>query len=262
MGIFNIRIYGFFIALSTMAAFYLAIYRTTKFGINRSQAEDIIFYLLVGGLLGARIYHVLSSFEYYRNNFSEVFYIWHGGLSIYGAVLGGALALYFYKKFKNENLSAKNLLNWLTPSVLLGQIIGRFGNLFNYEIFGYPTALPWKMFVPKEFRPQEFLADNYFHPLFLYEQVFNSAILLFLLWLEKTSKVTGKNTFSELLRHNLFLVYVLLYNTVRFGLEFLRTDSPILGDFRQNSVVSLGLVLLCAVMIFINARNSKTLAFK
>jgi prolipoprotein diacylglyceryl transferase len=97
------------------------------------------------------------------------------------------------------------LLDWLAPSVLLGQIIGRFGNLFNYEAFGYPAGLPWKMFVPEQFRPQELMSYQFFHPLFLYEALGNAIILFTLLKLGK-----------KLPSGRLFICYLLLYNMLKF----------------------------------------------
>lgn len=207
--------------------------RAPKYGIEKKLAEDLMFWLIIGGFIGARLYHVASSFGYYRYHFLDIFKVWNGGLSIYGALLGGVIALYVVSKFLNPKSLILNLLDWLTPSLIIGQIIGRFGNLFNYEAFGYPTNLPWKMFVPEQFRPEGFQAVAFFHPWFLYEQLGSLIILILLLkWLKPTAP--GR----------LFFSYVLLYNVVRFFLEFLRIDSTFIGIWRLNAAVSLGLVLM------------------
>ena len=226
LGGLTVRFYGLILALAVGAAYLFAVKRSSKYSISESQAENIIFVVLISGFVGARLYHVFSSLGYYFQNFIEIFQVWHGGLSIYGAVLGSLFGLVLFVK------SLSTVLNWLTPSLLLGQIIGRFGNFFNYEAFGYPTNLPWKMFVPETFRPENFLQSSFFHPWFLYEVLFNLLILFIVLKLEK--RVNFKS---------LFFTYFLLYNAVRLCLEFLRIDSTFIGSFRLNFVVSLILAI-------------------
>src|SRR5205823_6124909 len=120
--------------------------------------------VFVAGFLGARIYHILTALGYYRAYPSEIFAIWHGGLSIFGAMIFGSLALVAYLHFSKSLLQIWKVLDWLAPSVVIGQAIGRFGNLFNYEVYGYPTNLPWKMFVPPQFRLPPYELAAYFHP--------------------------------------------------------------------------------------------------
>ena len=180
------------------------------------------------------MYHVLSSFPYYWIHPLDSFKVWNGGLSIYGAVLGGIVTLWVLKKFITPNSSLLIILDWLVPSVVLGQIIGRFGNLFNYEAFGYPTNLPWKMFVPLGFRPEAYLSFSYFHPWFLYEALGNGIVLLLLLKISKKAR-PGQ----------VALLYILLYNSIRFCLEFLRIDSTFIGIFRLNAIVEFGIGLNC-----------------
>lgn len=242
LGPLYIRFYGLFLALAVGAAYLFAVKRASKYSISEIQAENIIFVVLISGFVGARLYHVFSSLEYYSQNVGEVFKVWHGGLSIYGAVLGSFLSLLIYlKSLSPSPLALVPLLNWLTPSLLLGQIIGRFGNFFNYEAFGYPTNLPWKMFVPETFRPENFLQNSFFHPWFLYEVLFNLLILFIVLKFEE--RVNFKS---------LFFTYLLLYNAVRLSLEFLRIDSTFIGIFRLNFLVSLGLVTVSLAFLIKN----------
>lgn len=143
LGYFSVHYYGVVMALAVVSSFYLAIKNSPDFFSNKQQAENFLFWLIVGGFIGARIYHVLTSYEYYSAFPKEIFYIWHGGLSIYGAVLGGFATVLIYKKISKFKYPVLNILNWLTVPLLLGQIIGRFGNFFNYELYGYPTKLSW-----------------------------------------------------------------------------------------------------------------------
>ncbi len=240
-GALSIHYYGIVMAVAVGFGYKLAMHRTQLYEIALPWAEKLFFWVIIGGLVGARIYHVFSSVSYYSLHPMEILKVWHGGLSIYGALIGGFLALLLWKKLttylpcrQTGNLPALSadrqlttLLNWLTPSLILGQIIGRFGNLFNYEVYGYPTNLPWKLFVPNEFRVLGYEAFAFYHPWFLYEQI--GLILIFILF----------KVYFNLKSERLFVYYVLLYNLMRFGLEFLRIDSHFIGPFRQNAVVSL-----------------------
>jgi phosphatidylglycerol:prolipoprotein diacylglycerol transferase len=247
-GPITIRYYGLFIALAVAGGFYLAIKRAERFGLTKRQAEDILFYTIIGGFVGARLYHVLSSWQFYLNHPIDILKVWNGGLSIYGVVFGSIITLLVLQKgypFLQKRVTLLETLNWLTPSLIVGQIIGRFGNLFNYELYGYPTNLPWKMFVPEMFRKSEFSGQSFFHPLFLYEQLG----LLIILW------IIGKIGKSEH-RESLFFWYLLLYNILRFALEFLRIDSVFWGGFRVNAAVSLILVCISACVIYGNYKRS------
>lgn len=234
-------------ALAAGSGFYLCLKRAKAYSVELKQAEDLIFWLVIFGFLGARLYHVLSDVAFYWQNPLNILMVQKGGLSIYGAVLGGALSLPFLKKYLKINLSFSSLLDFLLPGVLLGQIIGRFGNFFNYEAFGYPTNLPWKMFVPAEFRPGGYGQFSFFHPWFLYESLGNFFILLILLKTTKASK-SGKIAF----------LYLLLYNLLRFCLEFLRIDSTFILGLRLNAVVSGLIVILSAGALFFLKTNDRS----
>ena len=186
VGPITIHYYGLIMAAAVASGFYLALKRSSAYGVSTAEAEDLLFYSIIGGFIVARLYHVASSFPYYYQHPLDIIKVWNGGLSIYGAAIGGIIALVIYLRLLTTNYSLLTILDWLTPSFILGQIIGRFGNLFNYEAFGYPTNLPWKMFVPVEFRPESFQNFNFFHPFFLYELLGSTLILFLLLKVVKT----------------------------------------------------------------------------
>lgn len=250
IGFFSMHYYGLFIALAAAAGIYFSLRRAERFGLTKKQAEDILFWAIIGGFLGARIYHILTSGAYYIENPGDILKVWQGGLSIYGAVFGGFFALWLCRNFFIFHFSFLTCLNWLTPSLILGQVVGRFGNLFNYELYGYPTNLPWKMFVPEAFRSLEFSSNSFYHPLFLYEQI-GLLLILFLLTIFKKnlSLVVKKFKFLDL-NQGLFVYYILLYNILRFALEFLRVDSVIYWSLRINAIVSLALVIISASYLF------------
>lgn len=246
IGPLSVRYYGIILALAVLAARFIALKRAPRYGLTAEQADQIIFICLVAGVLGARLYHVASEFSYYLAHPQYIFAIWRGGLGIPGALFGGvaALAIIVWRQgWAREKFV--NYLNWLTFSFLAGQIIGRFGNLFNYEAFGKPTNLPWKMFVPEAFRPAEWAASMFYHPWFLYESMANLVIFFVLLRWKRDSA-------------RLFLWYLLLYNIVRLSLEFLRIDSTFIGPLRLNAVMSAILALAAtAILIKLTHRTSE-----
>jgi phosphatidylglycerol:prolipoprotein diacylglycerol transferase len=295
LGPLTIHYYGVIMALAVASGFYLASKRAPKYGIGARQAENLLFWLIIGGFIGARLYHVASSYAYYAQHPLDMVKVWNGGLSVYGALFGGCLVLLIWKKIANRKSTPPHpplvrggeggVLDWLTPSIILGQIIGRFGNLFNYEAFGYPTKLPWKMFVPAAFRPPEFMNSQFFHPWFLYEALGNAIIFIVILkWFNPPSGhpknsfgIFGESPTSPPLAGvpqnsksfgvdvkggnrgvgSLFFTYVLLYNGLRFCLEFIRSDSVLVSGFRQNAAMSLALVLVSLLTLYLFYRRDQ-----
>lgn len=241
-----VRYYGVLLFLAVVMAYRLAQYRADSIGLTANQTEQIFYVLIVSGLVGARMYHVFSEWWYYRDHLGQMISIWQGGLSIYGAVIGGLIGLVVYLRILKSDLTIWRLLDWLAPSLALGQIIGRFGNLFNYEAYGLPTSLPWKMYVPEDFRLFPYELNPYFHPTFLYESIGCSLILFVLLSYPK--KFPG--------RGGLFLGWLLMYNLMRFFTEQLRTDSVFIGSFRLNMWFSAMLVLI-AVLVLVHRNVQK-----
>ncbi len=233
LGPLTIRYYGLLLALSVIAAYILAVKRLPQYGLTRDQTDNLFLVLLVSGFLGARLYHVATQWNYYAHNPQFIPAIWYGGLSIFGAMIGGIIGLWFYIRFVDPRVPLLTVLDWLAPSLALGQAIGRFGNLFNYEAFGRPTNWPWKMFVPREFRQTPYELSTYFHPLFLYE----AAGSLFIAWL--LLRLSHKVRPGQL-----FLLWLFLYNGMRFFLEILRVDSVFVSGVKLNMIVSLTLALL------------------
>lgn len=249
-GFLRVHYYGLFMGLAVASAVVYLHQVAKRFHLATDILDRFAIPVIVSGFLGARIYHVLSALPYYLDHPWQALAIWQGGLSIFGSLLGGLLALVYLllaqpssKLFMlptEEKFSVKlyTILDWLVPGVILGQIVGRFGNLFNYEAFGYPTSLPWKMFVPAQFRPEAFADFAYFHPFFLYEALGNLVIFLALLFLHNRAKKPGQ----------IFYSYIILYGLLRFALEFMRIDSTfIFGQLRLNVLASL---VLCLVGLF------------
>ena len=170
-------------------------------------------------VLGARVYYVLFEWRQYQINWLEAVQIWRGGIAIHGALLGGLLAVIGFTRWKR--LSFWQLMDVLVPSVALGQAIGRWGNFFNSEAFGLPTDLPWKLFIPAMSRPEQYLSEQYFHPTFLYESLWDLALFVLLVVL-----FTRRNSQGEPLLANgaITCLYALIYSLGRFWIEGLRLD--------------------------------------
>jgi phosphatidylglycerol:prolipoprotein diacylglycerol transferase len=243
LGGFGVRVYGVILAVSVCLAYFVARKRIIAAGYEGVWFERLFFYVVIFGFIGARFYHVISDFELYRENILSGLYVWRGGLGIYGALIGGVIGLVLFLIRNREFTWDKflKLLDLLFPALLVGQIVGRFGNLFNYELYGYPVGSNFGLFVPEEFRAPKYFMFERFHSLFLYEGVFNLVLLVLLLLLEKKRKMVYGN---------LFFLSVLGYNSGRFFLEFLRIDSVFIGVLRLNALVSLITVLVLAVVIW------------
>lgn len=259
IGPLTVHYYGITMGMAVGAGWWLALKRANVYGLDEKQADALLLWVVIGGFLGARLYHVASSWQYYFQNPADTVKVWNGGLSIFGALIGGFAVLLLFRALSRVKYPLLSFLDWLAPSVLLGQIIGRFGNFFNYEAFGYPTALPWKMFVPAGFRPEGFFARAYYHPLFLYEALGNAVILVLLFWFHKQKKAgpPGTSRFAPL-QGGLFFSYLFGYNTLRFFLEFLRVDSTFIhtsaGVIRLNSITSAILAVVGLVGFYVAQR--------
>jgi len=169
VGSFDFHLYGIIISLGILIGFFLTRKRAKLFKIPVNQVEDIYLFLIPTCLVGARAYHVLHQWSYYSRHLGEIIAIWQGGLGIYGAIIGGIIALYIYSRIKKQSFLA--FFDLLAPSILLSQAIGRLGNFFNQEAFGPPTNLPWKIYISPEKRPVFWQNYDFFHPLFLYESL-------------------------------------------------------------------------------------------
>ena len=222
IGPFVIHFYAICIILGILIAIEITKRRYSK----PNQINDLAFYAIIFGLIGARIYHVLTSFQIYQNgNWLAAFKIWEGGLGIWGAIAGGAIAIFV--RTRKLGLSFLEIADAAAPGILIAQGIGRFGNWFNAELFGKPTNLPWGLFIPKSDRPIEYLRFSYFHPTFLYEAICSFLFAFLLLRLKLKSGA-------------IFALYIFGYCSYRFFIEGLRIDpANLFFGLRLNQVTSL-----------------------
>lgn len=248
MGPFGLRWYGLLIALAVLLGLALATKLGRQRGIDPALIVDLLPALVLGAVLGARLYYVLLEWRQYRQNWLEALAIWRGGIAIHGALLGGTLAVLLFCRWRRQPLWP--LMDVLVPAVALGQAIGRWGNFFNSEAFGLPTDLPWKLTIPPGNRPPEFLDQPTFHPTFLYESIWNLGVCALLLVLFAQAS-RGR---IRLPAGALSCVYLMAYSSGRVWIEALRLDPLCLlsqppfcsGGLRMAQLMSLLLIALGA----------------
>ena len=237
IGNFELKWYSVMIATGILVSYFLARKRLSNYPIKPEDLDEGLFWGIIAGILGARIYYVAFNWSYYSMYPSEIWKVWHGGLAIHGAVFAVLLTLFIYAKVKGyfKFVHATDLFTSVLP---LGQAIGRWGNFFNYEAYGRPTMVPWKMFVPPEKRMPGFDVDRYFHPTFLYESMWDLGVFIFLFfYVEKRKKSYGETT----------ALYLILYSIGRFWIESLRLDSLMAGQLRAAQIASLAMIIVGAI---------------
>ncbi|MCF7820690.1 MAG: prolipoprotein diacylglyceryl transferase [Candidatus Pacebacteria bacterium] len=265
LGPVNIYFYGVFMVLGILSALFIAIFLAKKYGINKDLIIDLAFYLIIGGIIGARLYELIIDFDYYSHNLLGIFKVWQGGLSIHGALIGGLIALLIFIKFKakklniNETLILWRLVAIFAPAIALGQAIGRWGNYFNQELFGKPTNYWLSIPIDIYHRPVEYLSQTHFHPTFLYESLGSLVIFIILILLHKF--LTKNKVLSLSLSMKIVAVYLFLYSILRFSLEFIRIDPTlVIYGWRWPQIISI-IVVIVSIFIFIKSfyvRNQKS----
>jgi len=239
--------YGFFMVLSMILGMVTAIMIAKHYQITKDQIIDLSFYLIISSLIGARVYEIFLELPYYLAQPMEMIKVWRGGLAIHGAILGGLIALGLFVR-KNKTFNFWKLAAIIVPALALGQALGRFGNYFNQELFGKPTDLPWGIPIDLLNRSNDYISANYFHPTFLYESL-GSLVIFGLLLLGHYLIIKKKKTTIANFRL-IVLIYIILYSTLRFLLEFIRIDStPILGSLRWPQIASLGLIIISLIIL-------------
>lgn len=267
-------------AAGILAALFVSYRLAISRGLSSAYVFDVAFWVIIGGILGARIYEVLAvNPQYYFANPLNIVKIWEGGLAIHGAIIGGIIALLAFVRLDKQDSKTSffsriiDLLGIFSLSLPLGQAIGRWGNYFNQEIFGRPTDLPWGIPIDIINRPADFLNAEFFHPVFLYESLgcffifflLNAIYYRFLLT-EKKNKALGALKVKK--ERDIFVyiipLYFILYSILRFLLEFIRLDeTPNLFGWRLPQIVSLVTIiasLLLFIVLYFNHEKTKSSA--
>ena len=237
--IFGVEVmwYGIMIASAMLMAVGLSYYRAEKLGLDKERVIDIALYCLPAGAIGARLYYVLFEWSYYSKHLNEIMNFRSGGLAIHGGlILAIAVGIYMARRWK---LNIPKYIDLAAPAIAIGQAIGRWGNFFNSEAHGRPTDLPWAVIVD----------GVSVHPTFLYESVWCLLLCIFLVWYDST----GRKKFDG----QLFLMYASLYSLERFFVEGLRTDSLMMGSFRQAQIFSIATIGVCILIYMYMVKRIK-----
>jgi len=238
LGPFIVRWYGLLIASAVLIGVSLSQDLAKRRNVNPDLLGDLAIWLVLSAIPAARLYYVLFEWEQYSKRPDQIIAIWNGGIAIHGAIIGGTLAALIFARLKK--VSIWQLADLVVPSLILGQAIGRWGNFFNSEAFGRPTNLPWKLYIPPQQRPLEFINFEYFHPTFLYESLWNLMVFGILM----TLFFRDLKRRSHLKVGTLALIYMVAYSAGRVWIEGFRTDSLMLGPLRIAQIVSLSEIAL------------------
>jgi len=228
------------IALGVIAAITLSVFEAKK----REQATEHILNMtllvLPLGIIGARLYHVIDGWSFYSQNPALI--IGGRGLGIFGAIIGGAVGLFIYTKWKK--LDTLKWMDIVAPGLILAQAIGRWGNFFNQELYGYPTDLPWGIYIDPAHRLAGYEAFSHFHPLFFYESMWNLVGCVLLLFI-------GRKFKQRLLDGDILFLYIIYYSIGRFFLEGLKIDVWTLSGIpTARWITGIAIVVSIAVIMY------------
>lgn len=246
---FGIDIYSYAICvvLGIITAFVLCFRSEDNYYIKRNCLEEIILFSIIFGIIGARIYYVIFNLKYYFFNPAQIFNLRDGGLAIYGSLIAGGITC--VKVCRKYRVNPIDFFDYIVPFVALAQCIGRWGNFFNIEAYGYETTNFFRMRIPM----QDTFIDV--HPVFLYESVIDLLIFIFLRKMQPKRKFQGQILYS----------YLFLYTGARFFLEGLRVDSLMFFNLRISKVLSLFVCIYSLIILvkkIINYRYKKSKEIK
>jgi phosphatidylglycerol:prolipoprotein diacylglycerol transferase len=223
---FEIRWYGVLIATGVLLALIISCRRAPKHGLNTDNVLDIVIFSVPIGIIGARLYYVIFNFYMYRGDLSSIFDIRQGGLAIHGGLIAGLITAWFV--CRHDGVRFLDAADLIFPTVALAQSIGRWGNFFNSEAHGTVTDVPWAIIVN----------GQHVHPTFLYESIWCLIIFFILIMIDNRRKFSGQT----------MCMYGMLYSPERFIVEGLRTDSLMIGPFRQAQVISVVIFVVCFIL--------------
>ena len=244
LGPFPVRAYALCIIVGAVVAIWLGEKRWVARGGKPGQVADIAIWAIPFGLVGGRLYHVITDYQLYFGQGREpvtALYVWQGGLGIWGAVALGAVGAYI--GCRRAGVKFLPFGDAVAPGIVIAQALGRWGNWFNQELFGKPTTLPWALEIDQEYRPDGYTQYDTFHPTYLYEFLWNLGVAGLVIWADRRFKLGFGRAFA---------LYVAGYTAGRGWIEYLRIDDVQMDDvlgLRVNVWVSI-IVFLAAVAYF------------
>jgi prolipoprotein diacylglyceryl transferase len=232
------------IAFGVLAGVWLAARRFKDRSLDSDHGAGIAMWGVPAGIVGARLYHVVTDWSRFSGNWGEAFKIWNGGLGILGGVIFGFAATVVY--CKRVGLDLRTAIDVFAPSIALAQMIGRWGNWFNQELYGRPTDVPWALRIDPEHRPTRYAEEATFHPTFLYESLWNLMVVIVLLQIDRTKRLS---------KGMLFVVYFSLYSVGRLWVEALRIDKATMFAGVRINIWVFSCVLLFSLGLLIEAER-------
>lgn len=246
----NIKIYWYsiMILLGFLIASFLITKESKRFNICKSKIGDMLFYTIIIGIIGARIYYVLFNLDYYANNLVDILKVWEGGLAIHGGIIAGAIFIIIYTK--KNNLPTIKIFDICAPGLLIGQALGRWGNFFNQEAHGPITTLEHlkNIHIPNFIIEGMNINGEYYIPTFLYESIICLIGLITILIIRrikiiKDGQITG--------------FYLIWYGIARYIIEALRTDSLMLNTLKQAQIISIIMIIIGITLFIISTKQEK-----
>ena len=240
IGNISIRWYSVLILVGMIVAVVLAEKEAKKFSFEKDFIFDLAFWVIIIGVIGARLYYVIFNFNLYKNNLLDIFKIWQGGLAIHGGIIAGLITLLIYCKVKK--VKPFRVTDIAVPSLIIAQAIGRWGNFFNGEAHGPVTTLAnlKDLFIPGFVIEGMNIGGVYYHPTFYYESLWCILGFFILLLVRKFYK--------SLKCGQLTCIYLMWYGVGRLFIESLRTDSLMLGNFKVAQLISIGMISIGALV--------------
>lgn len=247
LGLIEIKWYSLFIFLGILIGGGLIVREGKKFKIDSEIISNLIFWAMIFGLIGARLYYVAFNWDMYSSDLLSIIKVWEGGLAIHGGILAGGIVTFLYTK--KYNIKFLLMTDIVVVGVIIGQAIGRWGNFFNGEAYGPITTLEklQSLFIPNFIIEGMFIGGSYHEPTFLYESLwcilgFGVILLIRRMKYLKTGRLTA--------------IYLMWYSLGRFFIESLRTDSLMLGDFKVAQLVSFGLFAFGLILFIVKGRGT------
>ena len=248
LGPLELRAYGLMIALGALVAVWWSQKRWLTRGHSPDDISTVALWAIPAGLIGSRLYHVVTDWRSFRGRWDDVIAVWQGGLGIPGGLIAGVLVGALVAR--HRGLKPEAVIDAMIPTIPIAQAIGRWGNWFNQELFGRPTDLPWALEIDLTHRPADYLAETTFHPTFLYEGLWNLGLAVLLVRVEKAQVLKPGRVVG---------LWVLGYGLGRLWVESLRIDqASLIAGVRVNIWVSLLAVLLGAIVTVTGRREPHT----
>ena len=257
LGSITIHYYGLIIILGIFLGLVLTAKEAARRGKSLDFLIDTLPWIFLGGILGARTWHILTppksmidhgiTTRYYLTHLNEAIAIWKGGIGIFGAVMGGTAALFIFGRVKN--VPTAEWLDITAPGLALAQAIGRWGNFINQELYGLPSELPWAIRIDSQHRLAGYADFSTYHPLFMYEMIWSTLNMALLLW-------AGRKFQDQLEPGSIFLIYLMFYGVGRFALEFLRLDISTVWGININQAFIAFVFVFAGVVMYMRQKGS------